>query len=198
MEHEGQQGALLHDEVDELLGEDLLRVLAGRRQGEAERHAVPLQPVHGRHDLVENAGAATGIGEPPEALDRQAQQRVACLREPPAGGVVDQGAVGEDHVEAVVVPLEQIDDALALGPVGERLAPADDEEALAPQLLGLVHDAVDEAPLERVPAVIGVRVAARAAQVAGLARSHQQEAGGALAERLLELHLLLRTAPVDD
>jgi hypothetical protein len=83
VEDEGVEGAhLAEEEVDGLIGEDLVHVLAGGGQGQADDHTLPPQPLHGGLDLVEDPIASPRVGALLHPLDRQGGADVAEAAEP--------------------------------------------------------------------------------------------------------------------
>jgi hypothetical protein len=87
--------------------------------------------------------------------------------------------------------------ATALAP-REGLAPGEDEEPAAPAVVRVGDEAVDDREVELLPVVAGVRVAALAPEVAGLARADREEVGRAAPVARAKPLLRGGVAPVDE
>ena len=134
----GPERALLDEHVVVLVRGDSLDVRAGVRRGDAKRDAVGLHEVERGHDLVVVALAAAAVVRLLRALERDGEQHVAQALAIVADLLVDEGAVGIEAEERVVVLLGQLHDVL---PAHHGLA-AGHEEPVAAKVVGLLHERV--------------------------------------------------------
>ncbi len=156
-------GALGDHLIGELVAHQILPVVARHGGRIAEDHAALSQPVHGDHDLVEHAGAASCVGLLARTLDAEHRGDVAESREAIKGRLVEQRAVRVDmevHVGVGGVEVEQI-------LTKEGLA-AENGDEVHTHLVGLIDDALQRRHIHVAPA----RVLAGKAAVAGEVAAH--------------------------
>ena len=123
MEVPGPAAALGDDGVKVLVGADHLGVGAGVCRGGAEEQTVLAHEVEGGHDLLVGAVAAAAVVGVLGALERDAEDDVAHALDVVAERLVNEGGVGEDVEEAVVVGLGQAHDVLLADEVRLSLLP---------------------------------------------------------------------------
>jgi len=176
LEHPAVESSmLLVAEVQERIRQDLVAVLTCRSQRDAVQDSGVAEPVHGGDDLVKHPGSSAPVGLLAPALQGQRRRQVADTGQPRDHFVVDEGAVRVHHEVAVRVLLGHVQDALALGAIGEGFAAADGKKVGTPLRLGFGHHPVEHVPIQFGGRSSGIRIAAGAVQVAALARAHEQQ-----------------------
>src|SRR5581483_7929147 len=129
----------------------------------------------------EDSRPAPPLGAGLESLHRDSRSDVRRLRHTIRRFGIDQGAIGINQEERIVVANTEIEQVLTLGTVREGFAAGDDKEAHTPQAFGFPNDAVEYVPLEPLAARSGVSIAALAVEVARLCRADDHEARAPLA-----------------
>ena len=152
---------------DKGVGEYLIQILGGDRDGTAEEKPLALQPLHVGRDFLKDAVSAAGIRKRLVTLNADDGNQIPAAIEKLKISVPQEGAVCKDREEDVRMLPGSVNHVLAK----QRLAPGKEDKADA-QFLGLAKDIL---PLFRAElalrctvfrGVVGAGIAAGAVKIA--------------------------------